>query len=281
VYQFSFDVFNPAEAQAAASVSIEAFGSVHFERASVTVPHQTVVGVLNGSDPMLVERPQFLVRDIAQTIPFARYDNTFFVTLMSNVDLANKDGSVVTITGLEGAEGPSTIHLITPAGGNQGSDLFCNGNISRKGTALYSDGTVILHLRDTLRAHVPYIISFTLFNPSGNREVGPVVRISATGTAKFHVQTFRTPNQKLYGVENGTNPMVQVDTNFELRDTFQTSPIADLLNTITVIFSPSIDLGEICVLFSCLIDVKQKQCELIYMVTTTASSKHVFSLLCP
>ena len=246
MYQFSFDVLNPAQSQAAASVSIQARGSALFEPADVRVPGQAVVGVLNGSDPMRVETPMFLVRSMAQTVPMAKYDTTLIVTLMSNVDLRSSDGSVITIAGLDGLQGPSSIRLHSPAGGNGGSELFGNGSSSStSGTGAYVDGIMKLHLRQTMHAFVPYIIEFELVNPPGTLEKGPSVHLSASGTAKFTLQTFLFPNRVLYGVINGSNPLVRVETNFDTRDIFQTSPLADLLNSITVVLIPSINLGNI------------------------------------
>jgi len=246
VYQFSFDVLNPVQSQAAASISIQASGSALFESAAVRVPGLAVVGVLNGSDPMRVETPTFLVKAMAQTVPLARYVTTLIVTLMGNVDLRSADGSVITITGLEGLQAPSSIRLHTPAGGNGGSDLFCNGSSSNiSGMAAYIDGTVKLYLLQTMRAFVPYIIGFQLVNPPGTVEKGPSVHLSASGTANFAAQTFDLPNQVLFGVINGTNPLVRVATDFEKLDIFQTNPISSLLNSITVVLVPPVDLGTV------------------------------------
>lgn len=243
-YQFSFDVLNPSVAQHAPALSIEANGTALYQRAAVSRPHVPVVGVLNGSDPMLVEKPQFVVRKIAQSIPMARFDNTMTVTIQSNVHLRSGDASVITITGLQGAEGPSTISLKSLVNGNEGSRLFSDGG-QRNSTAAYGAGTVTLYLHrnQTLLAHLPYIITFALKNPDGERLVGPIVSVSATGTAIFNAAQMKVPNDVLYGVANGTNPMVRANPNFDTRDIFQSLPIADRLNTITISLSPSINLG--------------------------------------
>lgn len=243
-YQFLFDVLNPAAEQPAPALSVEANGTALYRRAAVSRPHLPVVGVANGSDPLLVEEPEFVVRKIAQSIPMSRFKNTLTVTIMSNVDLRHGDASVVTIAGLEGAQGPNTISLSSPEGGNQGNQLFSDGG-QRNSTAAYANGVVRLYLyhNQTLRAHLAYIISFELTNPDGERLVGPVVLVSATGTAEMEAAAMAVPNDRLYGVPNGTNPLVRANPNFDTRDIFQSLPIADLINTITVSLSPSINLG--------------------------------------
>jgi len=243
-YQFAFQVQNPAESQSAPLIFIEADGTALYERAPVSSPHLPVVGVLNGSDPMQIETPTFVERKIAQLFPLARYLNTFVVTLMSNVDLRHSDDSTITVSGFEGAEGELSIQLSSPSNGNSGSTLFSNGSDVSE-TAEYMDGTVKLHLfkNSTMRAFVYYIISFQLMNPQGAREIGPSIKISATGTAHFRIANFVLPSNFLYGVPNGTNPMVRADSNFDVRDISQTSPLADSLNTITITLNPSINLG--------------------------------------
>lgn len=65
LYQFSFDIANPAASQSASVISMEAGGSALYEKKDVFVPSVAVVGVINGGDPMRIESPQFIVRIIA------------------------------------------------------------------------------------------------------------------------------------------------------------------------------------------------------------------------
>jgi hypothetical protein len=208
LYQFSFDIANPAASQPASVISMEAGGSALYQKKAVIVPNVAVVGVINGSDPMRIESPQFIVRIIAQLFPLARKLNTFVITLMTNVNLASADKSTIVIEGLEGAVGPSSIKLTTPPGGNGGGLLFSDG--SNTSTAYYTQGTIALNLHAsmTMHAYVLYVFSFELTNPPGMREDAPVVKISANGTATFKTADFEFPNQFLYGVRNGSNPMV-------------------------------------------------------------------------
>ena len=251
-YQFSFDVQNPLQAQQAPALFVEANGTALYPLAPVTLPNQPVIGVLNGSNPMLVERPLFLERKITQSVPLGRYLNKFVVTLQTNVDLTGGDSSVLTIRGLEDAQGDSSIEITAPTEGNA-DKLFADadGNPGRASFAcpqiensMVCDGTVRLYLvaNQTLHAFTRYIFAFQLTQPSGIRAVGAIVRINARGTAQFDQVVMKVPNQELYGVANGSNPMVRVDQNFDTREIWQASPIAGLNNTIYVILSPSINL---------------------------------------
>ena len=53
-YAFSFTINNPSSAQVAASAVIEACGTASFAQAALVAPNSPLLGVANGSNPLVV-----------------------------------------------------------------------------------------------------------------------------------------------------------------------------------------------------------------------------------
>jgi hypothetical protein len=261
LYELKFNVTNPGTQQPAPQIIIYASGTALFESEPLTTPHLPILGVINGSDVMLIEQPEFDMKSIAQSMPLAFYLNIFTVTLQSNVNLAHKDASEIVITGLQYAIGPSSIDLDTTPDGYAGNDLFCNGTSFAR-TATFINGTITLYLHEnkTLLSHVPYVITFMLTNPDSRLDpslvshVGRVdsasgfvppaiMKISARGTAAIHEVLMQYPNQPLLGIPNGANPLVLIyEPRWNFANIAQSNPLAEEPNDLTIRFSTNIDL---------------------------------------
>ena len=271
-YVFAFQVQNPAAQQAAPAISIQAEGTAQVELERIAAPHLPVIGVLNGSDPMLVEEPAFDLKHIAQSMPLAFYRNIFTVTLQSNVNLAatadSRHGtspSIISMTGLQYAIGPASISLGTTEDGNNGHELFSdglfyNGSLVPK-TASFINGTVTLYLHNqTMLAHTPYVITFMLTNPDSRilpsdrvhaDRVGgaagfvppAIMYVGAVGTATILERLMVYPNQPLLGIVDGSNPLVLMyEPKWYYAEVSQSNPLALEPNNVTIRFSTNIDL---------------------------------------
>jgi hypothetical protein len=234
VYKLQFALMNPTVKQERPQIRINAAGTALFEIEPMAVPHLTLVGVLNGSDPMLIEAPEFKVKHIAQSMPLAFYKNIFTVTIQTNVNLAHSnlcnnrgrcdDGSFIKMTGLQYAIGPPSIQLtgpncwdsqgksLDPSGycpnGNQGHLLFSNdSNVPSTATFINGTITLYLHSNKTMQAHIPYIITFELQNPDSRLDGKTGFAASAVGTvdgAKAFV-----PPAKMFISADGTATIIE------------------------------------------------------------------------
>ena len=253
-YEFAFEIQNPQQPQLAPAISIEANGTALFQLEPFPGTHLNRVGVLNGSDPLLTIIPQFLVRDISQSQPFTGYTNTYTCLLTTNINLAFSERrylhhaypgrSIITISGFTDSVGGSSIALGTTLEGHEANRLFSDSGTSSS-TAEYASGAITLHLHvnQTMEAHVPYALTFQLLNPDYEQSTARKISISATGSANISTVPLAVPSRLLYGISNGTDPLVMVRTQFKVYDIRQSNPLATLINTITVSLVASLHLG--------------------------------------
>ena len=129
-YEFAFEVLNPAVAQAAPELTVEATGTAWFVPERLPGPNLEIIGVLNGTNPMLLIRPEFTLRTIAQSHPFSSYLNTYTCALTVNVNLAKSHRSYldhlypgrsrIALRGFTDATAAgSSVGLASTASGNQ------------------------------------------------------------------------------------------------------------------------------------------------------------------
>jgi len=78
---FKFTVMNAAAAQGAPEIVMAAAGPVPFEEVIVSKPGVDFLGVAGGTDPLKIVAPQFSVRNVGQTMPFAGVPNLIVLTL--------------------------------------------------------------------------------------------------------------------------------------------------------------------------------------------------------
>ena len=266
LYEFAFEIQNPSSSQGAASISVES-SALKFNREPIRgqrlfvarepLPgsHREVVGVINGSDPMKTVIPTFTLHTIAQSHPFAGYYNTFTCRLQVNVDLAYQGRqylihqypgrSIVRVSGFTDAQGAESVLLTSTPGGNAGNKLFSDnsGNIS---SGTYEDGTLVLYLQrnQTMRAHEAYEFEFQLVNPGYEQHQERIVSVQATGSANMSKLQLNPPSRPLFGIANGTNPLVLVQPVFKVSTIQQSTPVTALINTITIVLQSSFDLAH-------------------------------------
>ena len=195
------------------------------------------------------------------SVSAAFYRNIFTATLQTNVNLAYKDASVIKMTGLDLAIGGPNLALETTPGGFSGNDLFSNGTLGSSRTATFINGTVTLYLsvNKTMLSHVPYVITFLLTNPDSRLDpnllhvyrvdtasgfVPPaIMKISATGTATIPESLMVYPNERLLGIDDGTNPLVLMpETRWRVAEISQSNPLAQEANILTIRFATNIHL---------------------------------------
>jgi len=233
-YAFSFTITNPSGAQGAASAVIEASGTASFAQAAMVVPGSALLGVANGTDPLLVVVPVFDVRKIGQSNPLAAGSNTITVTIQSNVNLAQAtDSSVVTISGLTNAPDAASLGLTSVE--SSGADLFSDGTTQGKGALISGTLTLTVHTGQTVVAGTQYAFSFTITNPSSAQN-DATVTIAASGTAAFPTSrgVMTTDTANVYGVTNGGKPMKVIEQSFSTKAIGQSTPLAGADVTITV-----------------------------------------------
>ena len=217
-----------------------ALGSIG--QAAMVAPNSPLLGVANGSNPLVVVVPEFDVRKIGQSNPLAGGSNTITVTIQSNVNLAQAtDSSVVTISGLTSA--PDALSLALTSVESSGADLFSDGTTQGKGALTSGTLTLTVYTGQTVAAGTQYAFSFTITNPSSAQGAASAV-IEASGTASFVPTALDAPGSPLLGVPNGANPLLVVVPEFDVREIGQSNPLAGGSNTITVTIQSNVNLAQ-------------------------------------
>jgi hypothetical protein len=185
--------------------------------------------------------PEFDVRKIGQSNPLAGGSNTITVTIQSNVNLAQAThSSVVTISGLTNAADVASLALTSVE--NSGASLFGNG--STQATGALSSGTLTLtvHTAQTVLAGTQYAFSFTITNPSAERNA-TTVTIAASGTAVFPTSrgAMTTDTGDRYGVTDGGKPIKVIVPSFSVKAIGQSTPLAGATVTISVTLTANVD----------------------------------------
>jgi len=254
VYVFAFELLNPPDSQPNPDIVFSASGTAQFDPEIIVGAHLTVIGVVNGSNAMLLVKPTFSVRNIEQSHPFSGYLNTFSCSIMTNVNLASEPrhylhhtypgNSLISISSFTDAIGPNIISLDTTPGGRGADALFSDG--TAPSTASYSNGTVTMNFarNKTLVAFVMYVVTFQIRNPMYEQYLTEtIISISAEGSANISRARFATANKVLYGIPNGTNPLVLVQTAFATAEITQSTPLTTLVNTLTIALKASFALA--------------------------------------
>jgi len=275
VYVFTFDLRNPRGEQSSPAVSVGATieaGPVDAEVVTQAMDKVNVerVGVANGSLPLKVIEPKMVVKEIEQSMPLWRVQNTLSVSLQANCDL--RAGSVVTISGLNGSVTPSGNLSVVGWQVNQTANTTngaTNGGVMNfaesmapfpardgNGSARYwvesmadwslDVGRLMLTTDRTTSAHALYGLAFNLTNGAHEQE-SPSVIVSATieaGAVDADVvpTAVKKPNQELLGVANGTDPLKIIEPIFETFYMQQSSPLWQVINTISVSMKANCDL---------------------------------------
>jgi hypothetical protein len=198
-----------------------------------TKPHSTFLGIMNGSDPFQIVLPRFEIKSIEQSTPFAAVVNTLTLSLKANCDVLTD--SSITVFGLTGSTSiNASLDLIT-----------INGGISSQGTLTFNERLVLTSLG--MKSNDIYEIRFNLTNPV-DAQSSPAVSIRASvksvyGDVSPVVSTAMVKKgQELFGVANGSNPLEVLVPVFEVKTIEQSTPLAAVINTITVSLKANCDL---------------------------------------
>eukprot|EP00802_Teleaulax_amphioxeia_P009685 Tamp_09706.p1 GENE.Tamp_09706~~Tamp_09706.p1 ORF type:complete len:378 (+),score=62.33 Tamp_09706:95-1135(+) len=181
-------------------------------------PNAPLLGVHNGANPLVVVLPEFDVRKIGQSNPLASGSNTITVTIQTNVNLAQADSSVVTITGLTGA--PDRASLALTSVSNSAADLFTDGASQGKGVLSSETLTLTVHTGQTVAGGTQYVFSFVITNPSAAQDAS-AVSIAASGTASFPISrgVMTTDNPNRY-VTDGGKPLKDCISKYHVHPIF-------------------------------------------------------------
>jgi hypothetical protein len=235
-YSFGFEVTNPATAQAAPTINIEASGTAAFAASVMTVPDSAAKGVTNGANALLVVVPNFDTKSIQQSTPVPGAQNTISITLQANCDL--DDTSTVTISGLTASSTSDSLSLTV----STTSDALGT-------TAAWSQSSGELILTSTgTTSTTGYAVSFQITNPM-TAQSSPAISVSATieaGTsdASIAAVAMDKSGSALYGVTAGLDPMTVVQPVFSIKSIQQSTPVAGTLNTITVTVTANYNLED-------------------------------------
>eukprot|EP00961_Rhodomonas_salina_P167691 2260306-Rhodomonas_salina.1 len=129
-------------------------------------PHRELMGVANGSDPLLVIEPIFEVFYMQQSSPLWYVVNAITVSMKANCDLLG--GTTITISGLTGSATSDTVLRV----------LAISGDLAESAKWLRAPGNLTLLSMGTTRRE-SYVFRFNLTNPP-NSQPAPNVSVSAT-----------------------------------------------------------------------------------------------------
>ena len=250
-YSLSFNLENPAHHQISPPVSILsvvfASGSAltNIGIAPMMKPHGQYKGVFNGSDPLEVLVPEFIVRRIAQSTCLAGATNYLTITLKSNMYIHHDSAfPSITISPLTGAKATNPVSLQPVANGNSAPDLFRNTS-GRWGCGSCAYETLNLDIVPgrLFSAQTEYIFDVVVRNPRINEWGVPQrhallapLAISATcgNIATFASKHMEVANLVRDGIVNGSQPLLVLQPEFSIKRITQTSTSQRATNTMHV-----------------------------------------------
>ena len=254
VYLFSFIIRNPSYSQSAPYVSIQAIGTVPISQTGVVRPNQVLNGIANGTNPLIVVVPQFIVSTMNQSDPAINTINNLTFRFETNFDVLGnvisfrnnyipaRAPSVFVVSGLSGAAAGGSVLLMPVPGGNAAETLFSNGTSS--GWGVWNNGTLTLYLRNEsiILNGVQYALVFAVSNPPV-AQFAPYISIAATGTATIPLVGLARPNLSLLGVVNGLNPLQIIQPTITNTSIAQTTPLISSYNVLCITMEINIDLA--------------------------------------
>jgi hypothetical protein len=197
-----------------------------------------VLSVLSGT----ASAQTFTTRSMCQSNPIAGSSNTITVTIQTDVNLAQADSSVVTISGLINAPDAASLALASVEN-SMANMLFWEGTTQGEGALSSGTLTLTLFTGKTVLAGTQYAFSFTITNPSGAQDA-PTVTIAASGTASIPPTWMVAPDSPLLGVAKGSKPLLVMLPEFQVRKIGQSNPLAGGSNTITVTIQSNVNLAQ-------------------------------------
>lgn len=248
-YIVTFTLRNPSAAQSAVTLTVKGFvetGGIDAPIAEeVMVPQiYPVLGVENGSMPLMIVQAVWTVHKIGSSYPVADADTVITVTLRTNVDIT--EDTKVTLVGLTGTQTSDSLGL----GASTDLILYANVGFSafyNRPTFVQSSGTLTFTSRKELPTKTyEYYVFFTLRNPIAGQAAVDVTMYgmieAGTYDAPITSSVLTRPETTVYGVAGGGNPLYSIIPTFTTRFLRQSNPLAFAANNISVTLECNVEL---------------------------------------
>uniref|UniRef100_A0A6U5VWA8 IPT/TIG domain-containing protein n=1 Tax=Guillardia theta TaxID=55529 RepID=A0A6U5VWA8_GUITH len=206
----------------------------HYPQSNVSQPMVTIKDYTafptalqspDGIYPTSVAIPGIVLSNIVQSTSIPGAQNMLTVTLMSNLTISNKCGTILTISGLSGICPSSVIDL----SGN-GSSIF-----GGKAHWMNASNAVTMTISESMMANVIYQISFTVLNPSTPQ---PSPRI----LLQYFLYQPITQNMTKVMTSAGAALEITGNLKFNVATVTQTEAAAGSTNKITFTFQTNVPL---------------------------------------
>eukprot|EP00961_Rhodomonas_salina_P021976 295708-Rhodomonas_salina.1 len=241
VYAFQFNLTNPPFPQPSPEINISGTlnvnGPLNAEVMSKCMekPHLELMGVANGSDPLLVIEPIFEMFHVQQSSPLWYVVNTITVSMKANCDLLS--GTTITISGLTGSTTDDSVLRV----------LASSVDLDETGAWQRVPGSLTLLSMGT-RQRESYVYRFNLTNPPKSQPA-PNVSVSATihaGSLDVPVSVRRGEVRRddLLSVVMGTEPLFVIEPNFTSYAVGRSTPFPLASNLISVTLQANCDIAS-------------------------------------
>ena len=239
-------------------VTIKASGTSEIAPTLLVKPEtETLYGVPDGADPFELVSPEFTLFTMSQASPFTTASNLLTLVFSTTVETSRNVVSAFVVSGLSGAtllDGDAASLRIIVRDATSAAllgALFCDQQGKPDHASWVTEGAspaLAFELCDQSGATVladgtSVMIAFEVLNPSKG-QASPDVCIEGGGS--FHLPATclseGNPNNDLFGVPSGSEPLAVVEPVFTTRDIEQSSPFSGPMNAITITLSTSVDL---------------------------------------
>eukprot|EP00961_Rhodomonas_salina_P046389 622616-Rhodomonas_salina.1 len=246
-YTFQFVFTNPVENRVSPEVFITAQGTANFDLVAMDKPGEDILGVGQGRAPLTTVIPTFTQKRIWQTNPLSGLPNTIFVLIETTVNLQHDDGVYLFIRNFMGAiPSNSSVGVTVQKEGTDVDEIFCDGrgnqDASRWNAALFGLSLYVCPGM-IVESNTEYLVSFN-FRNSENPQESPTIDINATGTkVKIPREVIQKVDNDVLGLALGAHPLRIEVPAFLTRSIAQSTPLAEVLNTITVTLRSNFNLA--------------------------------------
>ena len=247
-YELEFTVHNPSYPQQAPAISICASGTAEFYLRAVNFINYTIFGVINGSIPLFIIIPRFEIAYMEQVTTLPGAVNLLTFIFRVNIEIANSNMGIITISGLNGAtedssairimNAPNTVYQGNPLTDaalkfqvkDESGEALWNANLL-KGSLMLIVGTSgdIFKVGNVINTETTYGIQFGVTN-SMMGQSSPAISVEASGG--LNLQINKTSVTKGPG-----NLAPLLIAGFYVKYIQQSSPLQGALNTITISLS--------------------------------------------
>jgi hypothetical protein len=240
-FEARFELQNNRNSQISQSISISAlFKAGEFDSpvspSEMVVQYNDVLGIQNGSSPMLTLLPEFSIKMIGQSNPLVSASNNITVTIQANCDISF--GSIITFQGITGAQW-SAISIRNLS--------FPSYMITSTAELNQSDGSFNLTVTEKLLNTNSYVFSFEIRNGQSGQSppevaIGAVIE-SGNFDSTINFGAMMVPNEERLSVVNGSNPLLLIVPIFTVNNIGQSNPLALASNNITITLRANCDIA--------------------------------------